>query len=194
MAEPGLSESRLDRALERIDAFNGQDPHGKELDYGRRMSTCLAAFEPDASEALQIAARAQHIGRWTIPRNRYPKDRAGYKAWRTELAAFHAAKTAEILAEIGYGDELIARVKSLLQKKMLKTDAECQTLEDVICLVFLQTEFAAFAPQHPEDKIVHILRRTWIKMSQRGQKAALELEMPPELGVLLEKALGDREK
>ncbi len=184
-----MSETRLEQALSRIDAFNRGDPEGKELLYSQRMSAWLGKLAPEASEALQIAARAQHIGRWTIPRDSYPRDRAGYKRWRTDLGRFHADKTAEILAEVGYDEELIARVESLLQKKMLKTDPECQTLEDVICLVFLEYYFADFAPQHSEDKVVNILRRTWIKMSDRGRHAALDLDIEPELRRLVEKAL-----
>ena len=180
---------KLRRAIERIDAFNAQDPRGKELPYSRRMTAWLEKLEPGASEALQIAARAQHIGRWTSPRENYPMDRVGYKRWRTDLADFHARTTAEILREVGYDDDLIGRVESLLKKKNLKTDPECQTLEDVICLVFLEHYFAEFAPKHPEEKVVFILRRSWIKMSDRGRQAALGLELSPELGALVEKAL-----
>lgn len=182
---------RLQQAIERIDAYNAQDPHSKELPYSQRMTAWLAKIEPDASEALQIAARAQHIGRWTSPREDYPMDRAGYKRWRTDLGAFHAQTTAEILREVGYDDDLIARVESLLQKKQLKTDPECQTLEDVIGLVFLEHYFAEFAPKHPEEKVVFILKRTWVKMSDRGHQAALGLDLPPELAALVGKALAE---
>ena len=180
---------KLQEAIARIDAYNAQDPAGKELPYSRRMTAWLEKLEPDASEALKIAARAQHIGRWTSPREDYPIDRAGYKRWRTDLADFHARTTAEILQEVGYGDETIARVESLLKKKRLKTDPECQTLEDVICLVFLEHYFAEFAPKHPEEKVVFILQRTWLKMSERGHQAALGLELPPDLAALVKKAL-----
>lgn len=180
---------RLQQAIERIDAYNAQDPNGEELLYSQRMTAWLYKIEPDASEALQIAARAQHIGRWTSPREDYPMDRAGYKRWRTELAEFHARTTAGILREVGYDDETIARVESLLKKKRLKTDPECQTLEDVICLVFLEFEFAEFAEKHPEEKLVFILQRTWLKMSERGHQAALGLKLPPNLAALVGKAL-----
>ena len=108
---------KLQQAIERIDAYNAQDPFGKELPYSQRMTAWLEKIEPEASEALQIAARAQHIGRWTSPREDYPMDRAGYKRWRTELADFHAGTTAAILREVGYDHETIARVESLLKKK-----------------------------------------------------------------------------
>ena len=182
-------DGKLKEAIARIDAYNAQDPRGEELRYSKRMSAALDRFEPGASDALRIAARAQHIGRWTSPRASYPMDRAGYKKWRTDLAAFHAETTAAILRAVGYDEELIDRVSSLLKKKNLKTDPECQTLEDVICLVFLEHEFEEFAAKHDEQKLIRILQRTWLKMSERGREAALALEMPEHLRKLVERAL-----
>jgi hypothetical protein len=153
------------------------------------MTRWLRRLEPDASEALQLAARAQHVARWRIPREDYPRDRANYKRWRTDLAELHAQTTGEILRDCGYDHETIDRVQSLLKKKNLKTDPECQTLEDVICLVFLESYFADFAAQHDEAKLIRILQRTWAKMSDRGHQAALQLSLPPALAKLVGKAL-----
>jgi hypothetical protein len=41
------------------------------------MSETLARMAPNASEHLRIAARGQHIERWTSPRTKYPSGRAG---------------------------------------------------------------------------------------------------------------------
>ncbi len=182
-------EGRLSEAIARIDAYNTKDPNHEEYLYSQRMSDCLEQYEPDASEALQIAVRAQHIGRWTIPRESYPADRAGYKRWRTDLAAFHADKTGQILREAGYSEELIGRVGSLLRKEELKTDPECQILEDVACLVFLEHEFDDFAANHPDDKLVRILQRTWLKMSPKGRRAALKLDLSERALGLVERAI-----
>jgi hypothetical protein len=189
---------RFHLALARIDAENAQDPnieivdnvsHSKELIYSRRMSAWLDRLEPNASEALKLAARAQHIRRWEIPRSRYPMDRPGYHRWRTDLGKFHAQTAGRILAEVGYDDETIRRVQSLLRKERLKADPETQLLEDVICLVFLESYFAPFSERHDEAKLIGILRRTWAKMSPRGQEAALNLDLPAEKRRIIEKAL-----
>src|SRR5258707_2492896 len=94
-------DARFADALARIDAANAQDPHGKELLYSQRMSAWLARIAPDASEALKLAARAQHIRRWSIPRSDYPMDRIGYLKWRTTPYKFHAEETAKSLGEAG---------------------------------------------------------------------------------------------
>ena len=189
---------RFAEAIRRIDEANRQDPnketsegeeHTKELLYARRMTRWLEKLDPEASEALRLAARSQHIRRWEIPRDRFPMDRRGYHLWRTSLYDFHAEKAGEILRDVGYDDELIARVQSLLRKEKLKSNPEAQALEDVICLVFLEDYFADFSRQHEEDKLITILKRTWKKMSPRGHEAALKLDLGPQERALIEKAL-----
>jgi hypothetical protein len=188
-------------AIARIDIANAEDPRTepvggverpRELVYSERMSAWVERLDPNASEALRLAARAQHIRRWEIPRSDYPMDRAGYYKWRTTLYKFHARKAAEILRDIGYGDDCIGRVESLLQKKDLKTDPEAQMLEDAACLVFLESYFAEFADRDDinEEKMIDILRKAWHKMSERAQRSALKLRMPDAARVLVERALG----
>jgi len=157
--------------------------------YARHMTRWLERLYPDASEPLRLAARAQHIRRWRVPRNSYPIDRAGYLKWRSDLYTFHADEAARILRDVGYDEDTVARVRSLLKKERLKADADTQALEDVACLVFLETEFADFAAKHDEEKVLRILRRTWTKMSPRGHEAALALDLPPRARSSLEKAL-----
>ncbi len=64
-----------------------------------------------------------------------------------------------------------------------------QCLEDVICLVFLQYYLDDFAKRHNKEKIIAILRRTWRKMSPRGQTTALSRPMPEQTKMLVEEAL-----
>ncbi len=189
---------RFDAAIARFDAANSEDPHKepvngkerpKELVYARRMSAWLEILEPSASEALKLAVRCQHIRRWSIPRGDYPMDNAGYHQWRATLAKFHAETAGKILKEVGYEDETIARVQSLVRKERLKLDPETQLLEDVACLVFLENYFAEFAKHHDEEKLIGIVRKTWRKMSERGHAAALGLKLAPEIQALVVKAL-----
>ena len=186
-----MSDDRFAAAIALIDAANAQDPRGRELLYSQRMTQALEDFEPTASDALRLAARAQHIRRWEIPRESYEPDRVGYLKWRTQLYAFHADVTEAILRQAGYDDDTTSRVRDLLMKKGIKTDPQMQTLEDVICLVFLQHYLDEFLAEHGHDqeKIVNILRRTWKKMSDRGRAAALELKLSEDARRLIAVAL-----
>lgn len=194
--------SRFAAAVAAFDEVNAADPNiieangrqwPKELLYATQMTEWMDRFAPDASEALRLAARCQHIRRWAIPRDHYPRDRVGYLKWRTELKNMHARIAAEILAQAGYGEDVSARVQSLLKKERLKHDPEAQTLEDVVCLVFLENWFADFAKQHDPDKIVDIVAKTWKKMSPAGQEAAHAMAhtLPDDALALVRRALGE---
>lgn len=192
-----MSESNPERfrdAISRIDAANALDPNRgadgpHELHYARRMTEWLDRLEPGASEALRLAVRCQHLRRWVIPRSNYPMTRAGYHRWRSTLARFHAEEAGKILREVGYDDTTVGRVQALVRKEKLRTDPEAQTLEDVVCLVFLEDEFSDFARRHDEEKVLGILAKTWGKMSPRGRDAALALRLAPGDRALIEKAL-----
>ena len=180
---------RFRAAVARFDQANAEDPRvetadgaacPKELLYARRMTEALDRFAPDASEAVRLAARCQHVRRWTMPRDTYPAGRGGYRRWRTALARFHAETAAEILRDVGYDAATVGRVQALLRKERLKIDPEAQLLEDVVCLVFLRHYLAPFAARRDDAKVADVLRKTWRKMSDRGRSTALEADMPPE--------------
>ena len=189
---------RLGNVLAAIDEANARDPMPADADgktlprallYGRRMSAALAEFAPDAPEVLRIAVRAQHIERWIIPRASYPEGRIAYLKWRKDLQQHHAKSCGELMRLVGYGEEDIAKVGALLRKEDLKYDSLTQTLEDVICLVFLQYEAPDFIALHDDDKVRDILVKTARKMSPAGLAAAGKLGLEHRLAKLLAQAL-----
>ena len=193
-----MKPTRFEIVIALIDKKNSEDIntysiHGmdfpKELLYSQRMSQKLLQFKPNASRALQIAARAQHICRWKIGRDEYPMDRVGYLKWRETLKRMHADITAEILKEVGYDNEFIERVSFLINKKLIKKDDESQTIEDVICLVFLDYYFEEFAAKHDDEKVIDILQKTWKKMSGEGRMEALKLKFSDKSLELIKKAI-----
>ena len=191
---------RFEATLAAFDAANAEDPNldqgrPKELLYAQRMSEMLARFAPDASEAVQLAVRAQHIQRWKTPRASYPADRQGYLQWRTGLYKFHAETAGRIMRETGYDAETIERVQAAVGKKGIKVNAETQLLEDVTDLVFLEHYLAGFAARHPdydEAKWIEIIRKTWQKMSADAREFVLagKASLPEALTPLILKAVG----
>jgi len=193
-----MDVKRFNKVLERIDQLNSQDPnaeladgvaHPRELLYSQRLSEWVLRLTPQASEALQIAARGQHIQRWTIPRSRYEMTRQGYLRWREVLKAFHAQTVAELMRQAGYPDELIQRVRLIMGKRQLQDDPDTQTLEDALCLVFLETQFADLRHKTAPEKMREILRKTWMKMSLRGCAAAMQLPLGDEERAFIAQAL-----
>lgn len=189
-----MTTTPFERACARIDETNERDPVLEDGApyarlYGQRMSACLARLAPDASEALRLAVRAQHVERFALARSAYPEGRVGYLTWRSDLAKHHAAVLERILREVGYDDATIARATFLVQKKALRTDPETQVLEDCACLVFLEHEYAAFAAKHEDAKVIDIVKKTWGKMSERAHAAALALPLSGRPLALVQAAL-----
>lgn len=194
------TSDKLQQAIELFDSANQTDPnretfqgksYPKELLYAQRMTEQLNSFAPEASEELQLTARCQHICRWEIARDSYDMNREGYLRWRQDLKKFHARKATTILEEVEYSEEVIKKVRFLLEKKQLKKNEETQTLEDVICLVFLEHYFEPFAAKHPEEKTINILQKTWRKMSEKGHDAALKLPLSKSALTLVSKAISN---
>lgn len=191
--------NKLQQAFDLFDAANSLDPntedfdgitYSKEVLYATRMTNQLNKFAPDASEALQLTARCQHICRWKIARDSYDMNREGYLRWRQDLNKFHAKKAGELMKQLDYTETEINKVKFLLEKKQLKKNEETQILEDVICLVFLEYYFEPFAAKYPEEKNIEILQKTWRKMSDKGHDAALKLPLSKNAIALVSKAIG----
>ena len=194
---------RFERVIALFDAANGEDPNQeeaggrvwpKELLYATRMTEMLERFAPDASEAVRLACRAQHIQRWKTPRSNYPMTPEGYQAWRTGLYKFHAETAGTLMAEAGYDAEMIERVKKVVGKRGLKVNAETQLMEDVVDLVFIEHYMLGFAGQKPdysEEKWLDIIRKTWKKMSEAGHAFAVsgKIKLPEALVPLILKAV-----
>ncbi len=193
----------FEKAMSLIDAANSEDPNQeksgdttwpKELLYSHRMSDMLQRYEPNADDSIKLAVRAQHIQRWKSPRDAYPMDRIGYLKWRKDLYKFHAQTAAGFLAQAGYDNDLIDRVKNAVSKNRIKENPDTQLLEDVADLVFIEHYLLAFVDRHPaynEEKWLDIIRKTWKKMSDRAHRFALSgnVKLPESLVSLIKKAV-----
>jgi Domain of unknown function (DUF4202) len=190
--------NRFEAAIARFDQDNAADPNverargasePRELFFAKKLTEWVLKLCPDASEELRLAARCQHLRRWEIPRSSYPMTRAGYLQWRTALKKFHAEKSGEILRAVGYPDDLILRVQNLNLKKNFPADPDSRVLEDALCLVFLQYQFADLAAKTADDKVINALKKSWAKMTAAARAEALKLSYGEHGKALLDEAL-----
>lgn len=191
------TQDRFSAAIAAFDAYHRTDPNTEtangevipsELLYAQRMTDRLKSFAPDANEAVKLAARCQHIGRWEIRRDAYPMDRKGYLQWRNEAKRHHAAIAERILREAGYDSDTIETVKRLLLKKELFTNPDTQLLEDIACLVFLEYYAEPFAAKHDNEKVVDILVKTMKKMSDTAKQSVNQIALPSNVQSLIARA------
>ncbi len=182
-----------------FDALNAADPvsegesgvsRPRLLLQAERLATWVSKLEPNASEPLRLAAHCQHLERWKIARDEFPAGRAGYLQWRTRLGRFHAERAREVLADLAYEEETVKAVERIVTKQNLRSNPDSQTMEDALCLVFLEFELDAFMQKYPDEvKAIDILQKTWKKMSARGHEAALALPFSPAAKALVGRAL-----
>jgi hypothetical protein len=77
-------------------------------------------------------------------------------------------------------------------KKDFPKDPETRVLEDALCLVFLEHQFAGLAARTAEDKMINAVQKTWKKMTEQARAMALELSLGEREKTLIEKALAAR--
>jgi ketosteroid isomerase-like protein len=189
---------RFDRAIAAIDAGNADDPNvvtvrgrtaPKEVLHAQLVSEWVARLRPDADEALRLAARGHHFRRWTVPRASAPAGRAGYLRWRKARQADQARELGGVLTDAGYDAETVERVQSLVRKENLAVDPDVQTLEDALCLVFLETQLADVAARLEPATLTRVLARTAAKMSDAGRAAIADVPLDASARDLLDEAL-----
>ena len=188
------------KARQLIDQAHEADPsrlpdgRAAELDYADKMEAWVKQLVPDAAEILLLAARCQHLERWSVPRASYPDGRAGYLTWRKFLYGKQAQRAKELLLQAGVSEDDADEVATWVSKTGLKTNPGTQALEDAAILVFLENEIMSFVTQHsdyPREKFVNILRRSWGKLSPAAQQAALSLDLPPAVSEMIKEALDE---
>jgi tRNAThr (cytosine32-N3)-methyltransferase len=181
-----------------IDAAHAADPkrapdgRPAELVYADRMEAWVVRAAAEPTPLLRLAARCQHLERWSVPRSTFPMDRPGYLKWRQSLYKKQAARAQELLLQAGVPAAEAADVATWVSKSGMKTNPGTQALEDAACLVFLENEIEAFAADHtdyPREKFVEIIRKTWKKISPRGQELAKTIALPPAIGALVTEAV-----
>ena len=198
-----MNKNLYQLAIAAFDKANSEDPnqevsdgkeYPKELLYALRMTGMQERYIPEASEAVKLAVRAQHIQRWKSPRSNFPMDRQGYLQWRTGLYKFHAETAGNLMQEVGYENDMVERVRTIISKKALKVNPETQLMEDVVDLVFIEYYMLGFATSHPEydeAKWLEIIKKTWQKMSPRAHDFVLagKIKLPEALVPLILKAV-----
>ncbi len=192
------ASERFELAIRRFDEENARDPnteiadgrsHPRELLYAQRLTDWVLRLCPDPSEELRLAARCQHLCRWMIPRDSYEMTRTGYLKWRNDLKTFHADRAGRILREVGYPEEVVAKVQALNLKRNLPADPDSRVLEDALCLVFLQYQFSDLAAKTSDEKMINALRKAWKKMTPQARDWATKLSYRSHEKSLLDQAL-----
>ena len=195
-----MTDERLARATRAFDQLNADDPTfescdgtptPRELAKAVWLTRWLDRLDPSPSDALRLASHCQHLMRWKVKRSEFPDGRAGYHAWRRHMASFHADQAEKVLRQVGYDDATIGAVRRIVLKQGMSSHADVQTMEDALCLAFIEDDLEQFARGRDEARLLEILRDTWNKMSPHGRSFApgLAAGLSEPLRALIERAI-----
>lgn len=190
--DPYAKARELIDAAHAADTKRAADGRPAELVYAERMEAWVNRIVPAAAPLLQLAARCQHLERWSVPRASFPEGKVGYLNWRRSLYVKQAARAKELLLQAGVSANEADEVATWVSKSSMKTNAGSQALEDAACLVFLENEIEDFAAQHadyPAEKFIDIIKKTWRKMSPVAQQAALTISLRDDIAALVKAAV-----
>lgn len=200
-AWPEDDDSRWRGAITAFTRHHAEDPRTIErdgitttvsLDYHARVSAWMRRLDAGAPLPARLAALAQHVRRFEMPRTAYPAGPQGYKRWRSTALLRHAEIARTELVALGYPDEIVTHTCDAILKKTLAHDPIAALLEDAVCLRFVQDELTQFATDQQaagkDRAALHtIVAKTWAKMSDAGKRAAPALlaGLPPDLAALV---------
>ncbi|NQY10473.1 MAG: DUF4202 domain-containing protein [Flavobacteriales bacterium] len=193
-----MMSKSIEEGIKAFDAANSKDPktieiNGKyipfELAFSDRLTMWIGRLTQSPSDALLLAARCQHIERWTKPRDSYPTGKTGYLNWRSDLKIYHAERSTEILKSLDFESDLIEQVSIINQKKAIKLNEDAQLMEDALCLEFLDFQLERFSKKYDDDKLITILKKSWKKMSENGRNLALQISYSDNVLALIKIAI-----
>jgi hypothetical protein len=196
--ELNIVNEKFKAVCKELDRLHAGDPvketkngisYPRELLYIERLVEYLDEIKPGAGEIIQLAIRCQHLCRWQVPRNSYPMTRSGYLIWRNALFQYQVQIASGIMKNAGYDKRFVDQVMEIISKRNLKDNPDTQLLEDIVCLVFIKFYLFDFAKQHPETKVLSIVKKTWAKMSDEAKENAMSIDLPNEVRHLIDTAL-----
>jgi len=93
------------------------------------------------------------------------------------------------MAKENYLESEIDAVRQIILKKNFQFNPDAQTVEDALCLIFLESQFEELHQKTPDPKMIDIIQKTWKKMSAKAKEVALTLELPAHHKELIQEAL-----
>lgn len=185
-----MEQTQYTTAIELINSVHNQDPNSETIDgveikaellYSERMLAILEKVAPDASFELKLAAKCQHMSRWSIPRATFSLDKKGYYQWRSAIMEHQLNVSKSVLKQAEINEQSIEIIVDALKNKADKSNINASIIEDTACLTFIKWYLVPFAGQFDPEKAKIILQKTAGKMSERGLGLIPEMELSDDV-------------
>jgi len=175
---------------------NCADPMDRKKDrmHSLKAREWVLEMEPQASSALQIAALAHDIDRTIERRRAKVKDFATYEEYKKQHAKESANIICEELEKEGFNDNLIERVRYLIEHHEVGGDKEANILKDADSLTFFNMDIYPYLKGRGSERTREKIKFMYERLSDNGKRIVDSIEFRNgELRALFKKAKQEME-
>ncbi len=182
----------IDRVRKSIEAIVSRSSVPEDPVHSKNTLTWLLKLNPDADEALQIAALGHDIERAIDQRKMRREDFENYD----DFKAAHAHNSAEILKQVmldcGVDKTLMEQVYELVRRHEVGGDGRSDLLKDADSISYFQVNLPHYYNRHGWDETKRRCLWGYKRLSEKGKALAAELtfendELRAMMRIIIEK-------
>lgn len=144
--------------------------------HSKHVRECVLRIDPDAGDALQIAALAHDIERAVPPR--VPPDRNDYDGYKEKHAKRSAEITEKLLRKHGADEELIKEVCELIELHEVGGTPKADLLKDADSISYFTTNIKPYLARMGEEQTLTKMKYMYDRMSDRAKQFVQEMDFP----------------
>ncbi len=182
---------KFNAVKEEIESILPKSPLDFELVHAQLVLKWVLELKPDADEALKIAALSHDIDRAITGITE--KDLSDYSKIN-EFKKDHALRSAIFIADIlqkhKYSEEIITKVKHLVENHEVGGDDESDILMNADSLAYFDYNIPSYLKRNGQERTVEKIRFMYKRLSPEAQKLVVQINFSDrEVKELVEKSL-----
>jgi len=185
------SEPKFNIIKNEIESILPKSPIDSDPMHSKLVLKYVLELKPDADEALKIAALAHDIDRpITGITEKDLSDYSKINEFKKEHAIRSAKFISDILQKYGYSEEIIAKVKHLVENHESGGDDESDILMNSDSLAYFDYNIPSYLKRYGEEKTKEKIKFMYKRLSSDAQKLIAEIKFTDsEVGKLVKESL-----
>jgi len=184
-------DSRFKKAVSMIKEIISGSAFKEDPVHSKLVHQNVLSLNPEADEALQIAALAHDIDRAIEERRIKEEDYEDYNKYKHDHALQSAQVISEILRKIGYDHSFIKKVKLLVEQHEIGKEGDDKILKEADSLTFFQYNFPYYQKNNTEEQIKNKIRFMYNRLSDKAKVEIKKIKFPDELNKLFLEAISE---
>ena len=175
MGTPGLVKREIQKILKNSDCANLADRE-KDLAHATLVLEWVLKLDPDANEALQIAALGHDIDR-AIEKRRVKKENfEKYEEYKGEHAKESAKIVCEILEKYSLEKEFVEKVRFLIENHEVGGSEEADILKEADSLTFFSFDVYYYLKDRGAKKTKDKISFMYKRLPKKAKKLVKQVE------------------